>query len=120
MSKLPPIEVKAILARDELHRGKTHREKALKFLAEAGDGPLARELRVAVSKRGRQPFGSTHRWWEIGVDNDELRDLGIGYEERRVALAARFMLDVTQIATALAKYERALEEIRAADETPRG
>ncbi|TGV89763.1 hypothetical protein EN792_006285 [Mesorhizobium sp. M00.F.Ca.ET.149.01.1.1] len=120
MAKLPPIEVRAILARDELHRGKAHREKALAFLAEAGDGPLAQELRAAVSKRGRQPFGAKHRWWEIGVDNDDLRDIGMGYEERRIELAARYMLDVTQIATALGKYERAIEEIRAAEGSPQG
>lgn len=117
MAKFPHVEVMAILARDELNR--SHRAKGLEFLAQAGDGPIARELRAAVQKRGRQPFGAKHLWWGIGADNDELRQRGMGYEERRKELGVRYMLDVTQIATALAKYERAIEEIRTIEEENR-
>lgn len=109
MAKFPRIEVNAIWARDELNHG--NRTKGLELLAKAGDGPIARELRSAVEKRGRQPFGAKHLWWEIGAVNDELRHAGMSYEDRRAELGARYMLDVTQIATAIAKYERAVEEI---------
>jgi len=114
MAKFPKVEVSAILAREELNRGR--REKGLEFLAKAGDGPIAQELRAAVKRRGRQPFGAKHLWWEIGAVNDEMRSAGIGYEDRRKKLGAKYMLDVTQVATALAKYERAAAEIREIDE----
>lgn len=113
MAKLPKIEVKAHWARDELHKGKAHRDKALAFLADAGDGPLARELREAVKKRGRQPFGAKYRWWEIGIDNDELTEHGMGREARLAKLGADYMLHPRQVEDALAKYNEAVEEIRA-------
>lgn len=119
MAKLPPIEVKALWALEELHKGKPHREKALSFLREAGDGPLARELRDTVNRRGRQPFGGTHRWWDIGVDNDDLVLQGMDYDDRCVVLGHKFMLNPRQIESALAKYNRAVDEIRAIAEENR-
>ena len=113
MAKLPPIEIRAHWAHDDLDKGKVHREKALSFLREAGDGPLARELRDTVKKRGRQPFGAMHRWWDIGVDNDQLEGAGIGRQERLDRLAVSYMLNPRQVETALAKYNRAIDEIRA-------
>jgi len=114
MVKLPPVEIAAINARDELNRG--NREKGLEFLAQAGDGPIARELRAAVQKRGRQPFGAKHLWWNIGHDNDELTRLGVSREDRLETLSVKYRLgDKSKIATALAKYNKALEEIREID-----
>lgn len=117
MAKLPPFEVRAIWAKDELNKGKANREKALRFLAEAGDGPLARELRASINKRGRQPFGAKHRWWDIGTENDDLTAQGMGYEDRVAELGARFMLHPRQIEEAIAKYGNAAEEIRAIDQS---
>lgn len=120
MAKLPPIEINAILAREELHKGKGSRDKALKLLEEAGDGPLAQELREQVKKRGRQPFGAKHRWWDIGTRNDELAAGGASYAERMDILAREFHLgDESKIKTAIAQYERAYEAKRLADEENR-
>jgi len=111
MAKLPKIEIKALWALDELHKG--NRRKALQFLAEAGDGPIAEELRATTKKRGRQPFGRSHLWWEIGIDNEDLTQRGFGYETRLEKLGAEYMLHPRQIEDALSKYERAVEELRA-------
>lgn len=118
MAKLPRMEIKVTWARDELHKG--NREKALEFLASAGDGPLANELRSIVSKKGRQPFGSSHRWWEIGVSNDEMRQAGVPYEERLNRLSVEFRLgDPTKVKTAIGKYERLYAELREFEEKRR-
>jgi hypothetical protein len=119
MAKLPKIEIKALWARDELH--KLNREEGLVLLAEAGDGPIARELRAATAKRGRQPFGASHRWWDIGIDNDEMRDAGVPHAERMRRLALQYRLnDDSKLKTAIAKYERAMEEYRAISDENRG
>ena len=117
MARLPKIEIKAHRAREELHKG--NREKGLAFLAEAGDGPIARELRAATAKRGRQPFGASHRWYDIGVDNEELTERGWSREDRLEELGAAYMLNPRQIETALAKYNRAIEELRTIEEENR-
>lgn len=118
MAKLPIIEIKAHWARDELHKG--NREKGLAFLAEAGDGPIARELRAAIGKRGRPPFGASHRWWDIGIDNDEMREAGVPHAERMHRLALHYRLnDESKLKTAIAKYERAMDEVRSIDEENR-
>jgi hypothetical protein len=111
MAKLPPIEIKAIWARQELNMGKAHRDKALAFLREAGDGPIAQELRTITARKGRQPFGSSHLWWEIGIRKEELLADGVGYYAGCKQLGVEFMLEARQIETALAKYNRACEEI---------
>ncbi|MGE8103569.1 hypothetical protein ACQKP1_07730 [Allorhizobium sp. NPDC080224] len=120
MAKLPPIEVNAILAREELHKGKGSRDKALELLEAAGDGPLAQELRDQVKKRGRQPFGAKHRWWDIGTRNDELLAAGASYAERLETLAREFHLsDESKVKTAIAQYERAYAARRRIDEENR-
>lgn len=118
MAPLPKIEIKAHLARDELHKG--NRKKGLALLAAAGDGPIARELRAATAKRGRQPFGASHRWYEIGIDNEEMREAGVPHAERLRRLALHYRLnDEAKLKTAIAKYERAMDEVRAIDEENR-
>tara|TARA_A100001391_G_scaffold12331_3_gene7261 strand:+ start:6863 stop:7219 length:357 start_codon:yes stop_codon:yes gene_type:complete len=118
MAKLPKIEIKALWAQDELHRG--NREKALAYLAEAGDGPLARELREATKKRGRQPFGASHLWWDIGIDNDVMRQAGKSYAERLKELSRTYRIyDEAKLKTAIAKYERAADELHALEEENR-
>lgn len=118
MAKFPRVEVNAIFARDELNR--SNRAKGLEFLAQAGDGPIARELREAVQKRGRQPFGAKHLWWEIGSDNDEMRSAGMSSKARYSALALKYhMNDEARLKTSIAKYERAAAEIAAINEENR-
>jgi len=75
---------------------------------------LAAYLRSA--KRGRQPFGATHLWHEIGIDNDEMRTAGLSYEERMARLGGRHMLARTQVETAIAKFEAAMDAVRADEE----
>ena len=60
----------------------------------------------------RQPFGATHLWYEIGTANEGLRNRGSSYDERMDKLGVRFMLARTQVETAIAKYERAMDETR--------
>lgn len=119
MAKIPPIDVQAYWIRDLLHRGR--RQEALDRLqtimasGKAGTETVALAEYLATAKRGRQPFGATHLWYEIGTDNDELRDSGASYEERMSKLGSRYMLARTQIETAIAKFEAAMEEIRSDD-----
>jgi hypothetical protein len=70
---------------------------------------LADYLRTA--KRGRPPFGAKHLYWDIGVENDILRSAGKRYEQRMSILGASYMLDVTQVELAIAKYEIVSSEI---------
>lgn len=115
MAKLPPIDVPAYWIRDLLHRGR--RDEALAKLdaaiasgkAGAKTRALAEYLRTA--KRGRQPFGATHLWYDIGIDNDEMREAGLSYADRMDKLGAKYMLAKTQIETAIAKFEAGMAAI---------
>lgn len=119
VAKLPPIDVHAHWIRDLLHRGR--REEALdrlhKVLASGKAGAETRALAeyLATAKRGRQPFGARHLWYEIGIDNDDLRAKGMPYAERLAELAARYMIADRQLKAAIARYEAAMDEIRAID-----
>lgn len=116
MAKLPPIDVTAFRIRDLLHRGK--RDEAVKMLnatiqaGRAGAETLALADYLQNAKRGRQPFGATHLWHEIGIDNDEMRSAGLNYDQRMEKLGVRYMLAKTQIETAVGKYEAALDAVR--------
>ncbi|WP_455873075.1 hypothetical protein [Rhizobium yanglingense] len=55
---------------------------------------------------------TTHLWYDIGIDNDDLRTAGVGYEERMDKLGGRYMLAKTQIETAVAKYEASMDALR--------
>ncbi len=120
MAKLPPIDLPAIWIRDALNRG--DREKALRLLDEAiaagRAGPSTLELAgyLRGAKRGRQPFGASYLWWDIGRDSDELAEQGMTRESRLEALGVRYMLAPRQVETALAKYNRAVELARQIDD----
>lgn len=121
MAKLPPIDVRAHWILDALHRG--DRPRALKLIddAIASGRAGAKTLEIAEylrsAKRGRQPFGAKHLWWDIGVDNDEMRAAGVGYADRLQRLALKYRLaDESKLKMAIAKYEEAAEEIRAIDD----
>lgn len=124
MAKVPPIDLDAIWIKDDLHRGK--RDDALArveaAIAEGRAGPetlvIAERLRTA--KRGRQPYGAKHLWWEIGVENDIMRDAGVSYAERLEKLALEFHLnDEAKLKTAIAEFELVRDEIRRIDEENR-
>ncbi|WFU89018.1 hypothetical protein QA644_08240 [Rhizobium sp. CC1099] len=116
MAKLPPIDVHAYWVRNLLHRGK--RPEALARLnaaidsGKAGPETIALADYLANAKRGRQPFGATYLWYEIGIDNDEMRAAGIAYDERMDRLGGRYMLAKTQIETAVAKFEASMDAVR--------
>ncbi len=101
---------------DLFHSGK--RAEALRMLdsaiasGRAGDETKALAEYLRTAKRGRQPFGATHLWYEIGTANEGLRNGGSSYDERMDKLGVRFMLARTQVETAIAKYERAMDETR--------
>lgn len=113
MAKLPPIDAELIWIRDLLHGGK--RPEALARLdAHIAKGTASAEaiaLRDSLrsAKRGRQPFGGSHLWHDIGADNDEMRTDGVTYAARMDHLAAKYMLGTTRIETAIAKYEHAMK-----------
>jgi len=124
MANLPPIDLDAIWIKDDLHRGK--REQALarieSAIADGRAGPetLAIAERLRTAKRGRQPYGAKHLWWEIGVENDLLRDAGVSYAERLEKLALVFHLnDEAKLKTAIAEFERVRDEIKRIDEENR-
>jgi len=124
MAPLPrPFDARAIWIKDKLHRGLRAEALAMieKAVAEGTAGAETLELAryLATAKRGRQPFGATHLWVDIGADNDELRAAGIGYEERMAQLGARYMLDARQVETAVATYERVTDDVRVIDEENR-
>lgn len=120
MAPLPKMDLLAIKIKDLLHLGK--REDALSMIEKAtAEGTAGEEtMKIAeylrIAGKGRQPFGKTHLWYQIGVVNDELRDAGMGYDDRCEELGKLYGLNKTQISTALGKYERALDEIRIIDE----
>lgn len=124
MAPLPKIDVQAIWIKDLLHRGK--RVEALAMLDKAIASGTAGEETIALADylrtagKGRQPFGATHLWYFIGTDNDELRHRDVDYDDRLKELGEKYMLNITQIATAIGKYERAIDEIRTIDEENRG
>lgn len=120
MAPLPKMDLNIFWIKDMLHRGR--RAEALAMLDKAiangtaGDETLALAEYLRTAGKGRQPFGATHLWYNIGQDNDELRDAGISYDERCEELGRRYDLNKTQISTSLGKYERAVEKICAIDE----
>lgn len=124
MARLPPLDVRAHWIRDALHRG--DRPRALAMIDEAiASGKAGAETRalaeyLRTAKRGRPPFGAKHLWYEIGLDNDEMREAGKSGEERYAAIALKYrMNDISKIKTAIAKYERAMDEVRAIDQENR-
>jgi hypothetical protein len=123
MAKLPPIDVQVHWIRDLLHRGRRQealdRLKAVIATGKAGKPTLELAEYLSSAKRGRQPFGAKHLWPDIGAENDEFRSAGVPYEERLSRLGAKFMLDRPQVATAIAQWESAMDEIRAIDENSR-
>ena len=117
MARLPPIDTQVHWIRYLLHRGQ--RGEALarleKVLATGRAGAETRALAefLRTAKRGRQPFGAKHLWYEIGLENDELRDAGLSHAERMEQLGQKYLIsDEAKIKTAIARYERAMEEIR--------
>lgn len=125
MAKLPRIDPGGRWLRDLLHSGR--REEALQRIealiqaGKAGDETKKLAAYLASAGRGRQPFGGTHLWYEIGMDNEIMRDDGASYAERMAKLTGQYMLAQTQVETAIAKYERAMAEARATnDECPPG
>lgn len=124
MAPLPkPFDAKVHWIKDLLHRGK--RAEALVMLEEAlADGTAGEETReladyLRTAKKGRQPFGATHLWYEIGRDNEDLIDQGMSYGDRLKELGVRYLLNPTQIATSLGKYTRAMDEISSIEEENR-
>ncbi|QND59840.1 hypothetical protein [Mesorhizobium huakuii] len=105
---------------DLLHRGKRKeaKERIIKVLATGRAGPETQKIAAEVfaPKRGRQPYGAKHLWFEIGTENDIMRGAGVAYERRMDDLGGRYMLAKTQIEIAIAKYEAAMIEIRAENE----
>jgi hypothetical protein len=124
MAKLPPIDLDAIWIKDDLHRGR--RADALARIeaaiadGRAGPETIAIAERLRTAKRGRQPYGAKHLWWEIGVENDIMRDAGVSYAERLEKLALMFRLnDEAKLKTAIAEYEQAYDAIKRIDEESR-
>ncbi len=118
------IDTAAFWACDALHRG--NRERALSIIGaavESGNASLeilalAEFLRTA--RRGRQPFGAKHLWYEIGSDNEEMRDSGMAGAARYNALALLYRInDHSKLKTAIAKFERTMAVVRAIDEDER-
>jgi hypothetical protein len=125
MAKLPPIDTRAHWIRDALNRG--DRPHALQLLEAAlksgkpGKETIALAEYLRTAKRGRQPFGSKHLWYDIGRDNDELRGAGVPYDERLQRLSLAYHLnDQSKLKTAIAKYEAAMEAVRAIDREETG
>ena len=116
MAKLPPVDLNAIWIRDLLHRGRRDEARARlqTVIASGKAGPETRALAdyLDSAKRGRQPFGASHLWYEIGIANDELRDAGVTYAERLAQLGVNYIMAERQVETAIAKFEAAMEIIR--------
>lgn len=118
MAKLPKIDVEAIWIRDLLNKGQRYAAKVRAEVAmasgKAGEETKKLAAELANTRRGRQPYGAKHRWIEIGQDNDEMREAGLSYEERIAELSKKYLLgDISKVKTALAKYEAAMEIVRA-------
>jgi hypothetical protein len=118
MARLPKIDVEAIWIRDLLDKGQRDAAKVRASLAIASGNPgeetkkLAAEL--ANAKRGRHPYGAKHRWIEIGQENEAMTEAGLSYEERLTNLSIKYRLgDISKVKTALAKYESAMQIVRA-------
>lgn len=118
MAKLPPIDVQVFWIRDLLNRGQ--REQALARLEQvlasgkAGAETLALAEYLRTAKRGRQPFGAKNLWFDIGVDNDEMRSKGISHADRMERLALSYRVnDLAKLKTYIAKYEKCMDELRA-------
>lgn len=117
MARLPPdLDLDAVWIEEAMHRG--DRETALRLLEKSiTSGRAGKEtMRLAgylrSAKRGRQPFGAKHRWFEIGRDNDELVSQGMRREDRLEALSIKYRLgDKSKVATALAQYNKLMAEI---------
>lgn len=113
MAKLPPIDTQAHWIRDLLHRGR--RKEALARINRAIErGSAGRETLelaeyLASAKRGRQPFGSKHLWADIGMENDDMRDAGVPYEERLRSLSVKYRMgDLAKVKQAISTYESAI------------
>lgn len=105
------------VVRDLLNRGERaeaiDRIKEAKRAGTAGAETLKLADYLATAKRGRQPFGSKHLWYDIGRDNDCLRSEGMKYEDRIQKLSEKYRLgDKSKLKTAIAEYERGMEETR--------
>lgn len=117
MAKLPPMDVQVFWIKDLLNRGQ--REQALARLEQvlasgkAGAETLALAEYLRTAKRGRQPFGAKNLWFDIGVDNDEMRSKGISHADRMERLALSYRLnDLAKLKTYIAKYEKCMDELR--------
>jgi hypothetical protein len=121
MGKLPLVDLPAIWARDALNRG--DRERGLAIIRKAVEtgkaGPDTLALAEITSKRGRQPFGKKHLWYDIGQRNDELIAADWSYEARITELKKFGIADPHEIAKVLAKYNRAVEDLRRIEEENR-
>jgi len=121
MAKLPPdLDLDAVWIEEAMHRG--DRARALEMLEEAiASGKAGKEtIEIAeylrTAKRGRQPFGAKHLWPDIGADNDEMRDAGMSHADRMDRLKAKYRVyDESKLRTWCAKYDLAMDEIRAID-----
>jgi hypothetical protein len=103
------------------------RDEALARLAaliasdRAGPETLKLAEYFATVKGGRQPFGAKHRWIEIGQDNDTMRAKGYSQAKRMEKITAKYRIyDESKLRTYIAKYERAMEEVRGIDWENRG
>lgn len=127
MAKLPKIDVEAIWIRDLLNRGKNFRQAAkARAAAAVASGKAGEETKklaaeLATTKRGRQPYGAKHRWIEIGQDNEDMLEAGLSDRERFAIISKKYHLnDESEIKTAIAKYRRAIEIVRADSEEHSG
>lgn len=125
MAPLPrKFDARAHWIRDALHHG--DRKRALSMLddaiasGKAGNETIALAEYLRAAKRGRQPFGAKHLWYDIGLDNDMLRDQGMSHADRMAELSRKYhVYDESKLRTWCAKYERTMEEIRTIDEENR-
>ena len=118
MAPLPkPFDAKVHWIKDLLHHGK--RAEALVMLEKAlADGTAGEETKalaeyLRAAKKGRQPFGMKHLWFDIGRDDEDMQQQGISRPERMAALKAKYKVyDETKFSTWINMYERAMDEIR--------
>ncbi len=89
------------------------RLQAVLATGKAGAETLKLADYLATAKRGRQPFGARHLWFEIGRDNDDMRTKGVSLEERLQHLALEYhMSDRSKLQAAIAEYEKVMAEVR--------
>jgi hypothetical protein len=125
MAPLPkPFDARVHWIREKLHLGLRTEAVAMIEAAvaagTAGADTLALAQYLSTAKRGRQPFGATHLWYEIGLDNEDLRDQSVGFESRMERLGRNYLLNPRQIEAAVAKFERTMDEARALDKENQG